>query len=167
MSKGIDALFVGRPGTGKTMASQILANELGLDLYRIDLAAVVNKHIGATEKNLTHIFRQTQAGKAVLLFDEISTLFGKRSDVDDIHDRFSNVEIAYVLQRPEELDGIIVMATDSKRNVDAAFTRHMQCIVDFPVPGARRRTRIWEQVFPITDNQTGRGHAQATRRSPT
>lgn len=147
-AKGINVLFTGPSGTGKTMASQILANELELDLYRIDLAAVVSKYIGETEKNLNGIFGMAQDGRAVLLFDEADALFGKRSEVKDAHDRYANIEITYLMQRLEEFGGIVVMTTNLNRNLDESLSRRMRYIVEFPFPDAELRTRIWERVFP-------------------
>lgn len=144
---GVNALFTGAKGTGKTMAAQILARELGLDLYRIDLASIANKYIGETEKNLDRIFRMAQASNSILLFDESDALFGRRSDVKDAHDRFANIEIAYLLQKLEEYDGIVVIATNLRGNLDEAFTRRMRHIVGFPFPDRKQRTRIWERIF--------------------
>jgi hypothetical protein len=146
--KGIDVLFCGSSGTGKTMAAGILSRELGLDLYRIDLSVVVSKYIGETEKQLNLIFREARSSNAVLLFDEADALFGKRSEVKDAHDRYANVEVAYLLQKMEEYEGIVVLATNLRRNIDEAFTRRMSHIIDFPFPDAALRERIWRGIFP-------------------
>jgi SpoVK/Ycf46/Vps4 family AAA+-type ATPase len=130
------------------MAADILANELGLDLYKIDLSTVVSKYIGETEKNLSAIFAAAQASNAILFFDEADALFGKRSEVKDARDRYANIEIAYLLQKMEEYDGVAVLATNLYSNVDDAFARRLHHLVDFPFPDARYRERIWKQVFP-------------------
>ncbi|MGP8175894.1 MAG: ATP-binding protein [Terracidiphilus sp.] len=146
--KGLNVLFCGPSGTGKTMAAGILAQELGLDLYRIDLSVVVSKYIGETEKQLNLIFREARASNAVLLFDEADALFGKRSEVKDAHDRYANVEVAYLLQKMEEYEGVVILATNLRRNMDDAFTRRMSHIVEFPFPDAEQRERIWRSIFP-------------------
>jgi hypothetical protein len=148
MGRGLTALFAGPPGTGKTMAAQVLARELGLDLYRVDLSRVMSKYIGETEKNLGALFDQAQASSAVLFFDEADALFGKRSEVKDAHDRYANVEIGYLLQRMEEYDGATVLATNRMRDLDEAFLRRFHIVVDFPVPSEADRLRIWEGMFP-------------------
>src|SRR5690554_4519329 len=152
---GISALFTGDSGTGKTMASEVLANELKLDLYRIDLSQVVNKYIGETEKNLKKIFDAADSGGAILLFDEVDALFGKRSEVKDSHDRFANIEISYLLQRMEAFLGLAVLTTNLKTSLDKAFLRRIRFIVQFPFPDAEQRKEIWKKVFPEktpTDN---------------
>jgi ATP-dependent 26S proteasome regulatory subunit len=146
--KGLSVLFSGSSGTGKTMAAGILASELGLDLYRIDLSIVVSKYIGETEKQLSLIFREARTSNAVLFFDEADALFGKRSEVKDAHDRYANVEIAYLLQKMEEYEGIVILATNLRRNIDDAFTRRLQHIIDFPFPDAEHRERIWRSILP-------------------
>ncbi|MFZ0388954.1 MAG: ATP-binding protein [Calditrichia bacterium] len=146
--RGIMALFSGPSGTGKTMAAQILANELGLDLFRIDLSSVVSKYIGETEKNLSRIFDEAQNSNAVLFFDEADALFGKRSEVKDAHDRYANIEIGYMLQRMEDYDGVAILATNLRNHIDEAFTRRMRFIVDFPFPDAAQRERIWRKMLP-------------------
>jgi SpoVK/Ycf46/Vps4 family AAA+-type ATPase len=146
--KGINALFVGPPGTGKTMAADVLAHTLGLDLYRIDLSAVVSKYIGETEKNLSRIFEEAETSNAILFFDEADALFGKRTQVRDAHDRYANVEVSYLLQRMEEYEGVVVLATNLRQNVDAAFIRRLDFIVEFPFPNADERHRIWSQIWP-------------------
>ncbi|MEW5868194.1 MAG: ATP-binding protein [Chloroflexota bacterium] len=147
-SKGLNVLFSGPSGTGKTMAAQVLARELGLDLYKIDLSSVVSKYIGETEKNLNRIFQEAQASNAMLFFDEADALFGKRSEVKDAHDRYANVEVAYLLQKMEEYEGIAILATNLGQNMDEAFTRRMHHAVDFPFPEPAYRQRIWRSLFP-------------------
>jgi AAA+ superfamily predicted ATPase len=148
MGHGLTALFSGPPGTGKTMAVQILARELGLDLYRVDLSRVMSKYIGETEKNLGRLFDEAQASGAVLFFDEADALFGKRSEVRDAHDRYANVEIGYLLQRMEEHEGVTVLATNRMGDMDEAFLRRFHVVADFPLPGEADRLRIWEGMFP-------------------
>jgi SpoVK/Ycf46/Vps4 family AAA+-type ATPase len=145
---GITALFAGQPGTGKTMAAEIIAGDLGLDLYRIDLSAVVSKYIGETEKNLEKIFRAADQGDAVLLFDEADAIFGKRSEVRDARDRYANVEVAYLLQRLEAYDGLAVLTTNLRGNIDEAFIRRLDCVLEFPMPDAAERLRIWQLALP-------------------
>jgi SpoVK/Ycf46/Vps4 family AAA+-type ATPase len=152
--KGVNALFTGPSGTGKTMATEIMAHDLGLDLYKIDLSAVVSKYIGETEKNLERIFREAQTSNAILFFDEADALFGKRSEVKDAHDRYANIEIAYLLQRMEEYEGIVILATNLKKNMDEAFVRRMQFTVEFPFPEEADRLRIWRKIWPA---ETPRG----------
>jgi SpoVK/Ycf46/Vps4 family AAA+-type ATPase len=148
MNKGVNALFYGPSGTGKTMAAQVLTNELKLDLYRIDLATVVSKYIGETEKNLSRVFAAAQASNAILFFDEADALFGKRSGVKDAHDRYANIEVAYLLQKMEDYDGIAILATNLRSNIDEAFARRLHHTVEFPFPDANLRERIWRSVFP-------------------
>ena len=148
LGKGLNVLFSGPSGTGKTMSTEILAGDLGLDLYKIDLASVVSKYIGETEKNLARIFREAQSGNCILLFDEADALFGKRSEVKDSHDRYANIEINYLLQRMEEFDGIVILTTNMSKNLDAAFTRRIQYTVEFPFPDERQREELWRKVFP-------------------
>ncbi|HEY9230589.1 MAG TPA: AAA family ATPase, partial [Blastocatellia bacterium] len=148
LGKGINALFFGPPGTGKTMAAEVIANELRLDLYKIDLSQIVSKYIGETEKNLHQIFKQAEASDAILFFDEADALFGKRSDIKDAHDRYANIEIAYLLQKMEEYDGIAILATNLRQNLDDAFVRRLRFIVEFPFPDEEHRRRIWEVTFP-------------------
>jgi ATPase family associated with various cellular activities (AAA) len=147
-SLGISALFVGASGTGKTMAAEVLANYLRLDLYRIDLSQVVNKYIGETEKNLRRIFDTAEAGGAILLFDEADALFGKRSDVKDSHDRYANIEVSYLLQRMEAYRGLAILTTNMKSALDQAFMRRIRFIVQFPFPDIGQRTEIWRRTFP-------------------
>jgi hypothetical protein len=131
---GVTALFAGQPGTGKTMAAEIIAGELGLELYRIDLSSVVSKYIGETEKNLERIFQAADRGDAVLLFDEADAIFGKRSEVRDAHDRYANVETAYLLQRLEAYDGLAILTTNLRGNIDDAFVRRLEFVLEFPMP---------------------------------
>jgi hypothetical protein len=145
---GISALFSGPSGTGKTMAAEVLASELRLDLYRIDLASVVSKYIGETEKNLRRIFDAAEAGGAILLFDEADALFGKRSEVRDSHDRYANVEISYLLQRMEDYRGLAILTTNMKTALDTAFQRRIRFIVHFPFPDAKQRAEIWHKGLP-------------------
>jgi SpoVK/Ycf46/Vps4 family AAA+-type ATPase len=148
LGKGLNVLFAGASGTGKTMAAGILAAELKLDLYKIDLPSVVSKYIGETEKNLDRIFNAAGASNAILFFDEADALFGKRSEVKDAHDRYANIEVAYLLQKMDEYDGIVILATNLRKNLDEAFARRMHHTVEFPFPDAVYRERIWEQIFP-------------------
>lgn len=148
LNKGVCALFAGASGTGKTMAAEIISGELGLDLYKIDLATVVSKYIGETEKNLERIFTTAETANAVLFFDEADALFGKRSDVRDAHDRYANIEIAYLLQRMEEYDGVAILATNLRQNVDNAFLRRLHFIVEFPMPDEAHRARMWREFLP-------------------
>ncbi|MEO6740834.1 MAG: ATP-binding protein [Chthoniobacteraceae bacterium] len=148
---GISALFAGASGTGKTMAAEVLANELRLNLYRIDLSAVVSKYIGETEKNLRRLFDAGESGGAILFFDEADALFGKRSEVKDSHDRYANIEINYLLQRIESYRGLAILATNMKSALDGAFLRRLRFIVNFPIPGADERRKMWEKVFPADD----------------
>ncbi|MEM5774707.1 MAG: ATP-binding protein, partial [Anaerolineaceae bacterium] len=147
-SAGVATLFAGPPGTGKTMAAEIIAHELGLDLYKIDLSSVVSKYIGETEKNISRIFSEAETSNAILFFDEADALFGKRSEVRDSHDRYANIEISYLLQRMEAYDGVTILATNLRANLDEAFTRRLQFIVDFPFPQEEDRLRIWKALFP-------------------
>ena len=144
------ALFAGDSGTGKTMSAEVVAGDLGLDLYVIDLSTVVDKYIGETEKNLDRIFAEADRVNAVLLFDEADALFGKRSEVSDARDRYANVEVAYLLQRMEQFDGVAILTTNLRANLDEAFTRRLDAIVDFPMP----------------EEPTGAGSGSATCRRP-
>lgn len=146
---GIAALFAGESGTGKTLAAEVLAHELRLNLYRIDLSQVISKYIGETEKNLGKLFDAAENGGAILFFDEADALFGKRSEVKDSHDRYANIEINYLLQRMESYRGVAILATNMKRSLDPAFIRRLRFIIQFPFPGIVQRRRIWERVFPL------------------
>jgi len=145
---GISALFAGESGTGKTMAAEVLAHDLQLDLYRIDLSAVVSKYIGETEKNLRRVFDAAEDGGAILLFDEADALFGKRSEVKDSHDRYANIEVSYLLQRMESYRGLAILTTNLKAALDAAFQRRLRFVVHFPFPDQVLREAIWRSVFP-------------------
>jgi hypothetical protein len=145
---GISALFAGESGTGKTMAAEVIANELQLNLYRIDLSAVVSKYIGETEKNLRRLFDAAEDGGAILFFDEADALFGKRSEVKDSHDRYANIEINYLLQRIEAYRGLAILATNMKSALDPAFIRRLRFLVNFTFPGPAERKLIWQKVFP-------------------
>lgn len=160
---GITALFAGASGTGKTMAAEVLANELRLDLYRVDLSQVVSKYIGETEKNLRRIFDAAEAGGAVLLFDEADSLFGKRSEVKDSHDRYANLEVSYLLQRMEAYRGLAVLTTNIRNALDTAFLRRLRFIVEFPFPGVAERTEIWRRVFPKQTPTEGLDHERLGR----
>ncbi len=148
LGKGLNVLLCGVPGTGKTMAAEIIAGELGLDLYKIDLSRVVSKYIGDTEKNLDCIFHAAESSNAVLHFEEADTLCGKRSPVKDAHDRYANIEVGYLLQKMEEYEGIAILSTNLRSNMDEAFTRRLRFIVEFPFPEEPDRHRIWEVHFP-------------------
>jgi SpoVK/Ycf46/Vps4 family AAA+-type ATPase len=145
---GITALFEGPSGTGKSMAVEVLAHDLRLSLYRIDLSAVVSKYIGETEKNLRRVFAAAEQGTAVLFFDEADALFGKRSQVRDSHDRYANIEVNYLLQRMESYRGVAVLATNMRSALDQAFLRRLRFVVTFAFPAAAERRVIWARVFP-------------------
>jgi hypothetical protein len=147
-ARGIKVMFAGASGTGKTMAAAILARELRLDLHRIELAAVISKYIGETEKNLDRAFVAARRANAILFIDEADALLGKRSEVKDAHDRYANVEIAYLLQRMEDHDGVVIVATNLANNIDPAFARRMQYVVQFPMPDIPSRERLWRAMFP-------------------
>ena len=145
--RGVTALFGGDSGTGKTMSAEVIAGELGLDLYTVNLATVVDKYVGETEKNLERIFAEAGGVNAVLLFDEADAIFGKRSEVRDAHDRYANIESAYLLQRMETFDGLAILATNLRSNIDDAFTRRLDMIIDFPAPDETSRLAIWQQCL--------------------
>ncbi len=145
--RGVAALFVGDSGTGKTMSAEVIAGDLGLEVYKINLATVVDKYVGETEKNLERIFDQADGVNGVLLFDEADALFGKRSEVRDAHDRYANIEVAYLLQRIEAFDGLAILSTNLRSNIDEAFTRRLDSIIDFPVPEAPERKVLWERCL--------------------
>jgi hypothetical protein len=147
-SQGLKVLFAGESGTGKTMAAQVLANDLGLELFRVDLATVVSKWIGETEKNLDRIFDAAEGSNAILFFDEADALFGKRSEVSDSHDRYANVEVSYLLQKMEGYAGAVILATNLKQNLDTAFQRRLDFAIDFPFPEPEDRKKIWRLVLP-------------------
>ncbi len=148
LGKGLNILFSGSPGTGKTMAAEVIANELQIDLYKIDLSQVVSKYIGETEKSLDRIFTAAQSTNAILFFDEADALFGKRSQVKDAHDRYANIEVGYLLQKMEEYEGVAILATNLRDNMDDAFVRRIHIIIEFPFPDESDRHRIWQVVFP-------------------
>ncbi|MEU2510949.1 ATP-binding protein [Streptomyces syringium] len=145
--RGVTALFAGDSGTGKTMSAEVIAADLGLDLYTVDLSTVIDKYVGETEKNLERIFSEAAGINGVLLFDEADAIFGKRSEVKDAHDRYANVESAYLLQRMESFDGLAILATNLRANLDDAFTRRLDLVIDFPVPDAEQRLLLWERCL--------------------
>lgn len=147
-SEGATVLFAGPPGTGKTMAAEVMARTLGLDIYKIDLSSMVSKYIGETEKNLERIFSEAESSSAILFFDEADAIFGKRSEVKDAHDRYANIEVSYLLQRMEMYDGVTILATNLQSNLDDAFARRFDAKVDFPFPEEAERLRIWQTLFP-------------------
>jgi hypothetical protein len=147
-TQGLKVLFAGDSGTGKTMAAQVLAAQLGLEIFRVDLATIVSKYIGETEKNLDRIFGAAEGSNAILFFDEADALFGKRSEVSDSHDRYANIEVAYLLQKMEGYAGAVILATNFRRNIDDAFVRRLDFVIDFPFPEAEDRRRIWELLLP-------------------
>ena len=150
LGKGLNVLFSGPPGTGKTMAAEVIASELLLDLYKIDLSQIVSKYIGETEKNLNRIFTAATNSNAILLFDEADALFGKRSEVKDAHDRYANIEIGYLLQKMEEYEGVAILTTNFRSNMDDAFVRRLAFIIEFHFPNQKQRRLIWQQIWPNT-----------------
>jgi len=148
LGKGLIAMFTGASGTGKTMAAELLAREHGVDLYKIDLSAVVSKYVGETEKNLAAVFAEAEDANAIIFFDEADALFGKRGEVKDARDRWANIEINYLLQRVEEYAGVVILASNLRQNIDQAFMRRIHVVVDFPLPGVHARFRIWHGLFP-------------------
>lgn len=164
--RGVTALFVGPPGVGKTLAAEAIASAAGLDLYRVDLAGVVSKYIGETEKNLARIFRETAATDAVLFFDEADALFGKRSEINDARDRYANIETSYLLQKIEESEGVILLASNLRENIDPAFVRRLDHIVEFPYPDLEARERLWRALLPAEVPQRGIDHGELARRLP-
>ncbi len=160
---GIATLFWGDSGTGKTLAAEVLANELGLALYRIDLSAVVSKYIGETEKNLRKVFDAAEDAGAILLFDEADALFGKRSEVKDSHDRYANIEVSYLLQRMESYSGLAILTTNHKASLDSAFQRRLRFVVHFPFPDQAQREGIWRAVFPADAPLDGIDYAKLAR----
>jgi AAA+ superfamily predicted ATPase len=147
-STGVVALFAGPSGTGKTLAAEVIAGDLGVDLYKIDLANLVSKYIGETEKNLSRVFDAAEASSVALFFDEADALLGRRSEVSDAHDRYANIEVAYLLQRLERYEGLVVLATNLAKNIDPAFLRRLHVVVEFPMPGPAERRRIWAHCLP-------------------
>lgn len=147
---GVNAIFFGPSGTGKTMAASILAAELGMAIYRVDLSRVVSKYIGDTERNLNALFDEARRSFAMLFFDEAEAIFGKRSEVKDAHDRYANIEVAYLLQRMETFEGVAILATNLRKHMDNAFLRRLQFAVEFPLPGYEQRLQIWRQVWPAS-----------------
>jgi hypothetical protein len=160
---GISALFAGASGTGKTMAAEVLAHELDLDLYQVDLSALVSKYIGETEKNLRRVFDAAEEGGAILLFDEADALFGKRSEVNDSHDRYANIEVSYLLQRMESYRGLAILTTNMKESLDTAFLRRLRFVVQFPFPDAAHRAEIWRRVFPAETPLGALNHSRLSR----
>jgi SpoVK/Ycf46/Vps4 family AAA+-type ATPase len=148
LGRGLSALFAGPSGTGKTMAAQVVARSLGRELYRVDLAGLVNKYIGETEKRLKMVFDACERSAVILFFDEADALFGQRTQVKDAHDRFANIQIDYLLQRMEQFDGIAILATNRKTDLDTAFLRRLRFIVDFLPPGLNERRRLWRIALP-------------------
>src|SRR4029079_1743987 len=146
--RGVSAIMAGPPGTGKTMVAQLLAQELGYDLYPIDLSQVVNKYIGETEKNLAKIFDEAETSHAVLFFDEADSLFAKRTEVRSSNDRYANLEVNYLLQRMETYDGVTLLATNLEQGIDDAFKRRVRFSIMFEVPGFEERRRLWRSMFP-------------------
>ncbi|MFO0952896.1 MAG: ATP-binding protein, partial [Isosphaeraceae bacterium] len=153
--RGVAALFSGPSGTGKTLAAEVLAGELCLDLFRVDLAGIINKYIGETEKNLRRVFDAARRGGAVLFFDEADALFGRRTEVKDSHDRYANIEVDYLLQCMENYPGIAVLATNRKAAIDRAFLRRLRFLVDFPMPDSEGRRRLWRKAFPPEADLSG------------
>ena len=148
IAPGYRALFFGPPGTGKTLTAMLLGKYTGRDVYRIDLSLVVSKFIGETEKNLAKIFGQAEDRDWILFFDEADALFGKRTQVRDAHDRYANQEVAYLLQRVEDFEGLVILASNFRNNIDDAFLRRFQAVVHFPKPSAADRLRIWRKIVP-------------------
>jgi hypothetical protein len=156
LGRGVSALFAGPSGTGKTMAAQVLARELGLELWRVDLAGVVNKYIGETEKHLRAVFAACERAPVVLFFDEADALFGRRMQVSDAHDRFANIEVDYLLARMEEFDGVAVLATNRKGDIDTAFMRRLRFVIDFAPPTVPERERLWRLALEGARDAAGR-----------
>jgi SpoVK/Ycf46/Vps4 family AAA+-type ATPase len=146
--RGVTALFFGPSGTGKTMAAIGVASKLGVQILRLDLSRVVSKYIGDTEKNIDRVFEDAQRSGSAVLIDEADALLGKRSEVKDAHDRYANIEVAYLLQRLEAYDGLAILTTNMRQNIDAAFLRRLRFIIDFPRPDADAREKIWRQCLP-------------------
>ncbi|MZE75715.1 AAA family ATPase, partial [Streptomyces sp. SID5475] len=153
--RGVLGLFAGESGTGKTLSAEVVAAELGLDLYVVQLSSVVDKYVGETEKNLERIFTEADRTDAVLLFDEADAVFGKRSEVKDSHDRYANMESAYLLQRLESFDGIALLTTNLRANIDEAFTRRLDLVIDFPFPDAEQRLALWHNSLAAVPCEEG------------
>jgi SpoVK/Ycf46/Vps4 family AAA+-type ATPase len=151
---GVTALFAGPSGTGKTMAAQVLARSLELDLFRVDLASVVSKYIGETEKQLATVFEEAERSHVLVFFDEADALFGQRTKVHDAHDRYANIEVDYLLQRLETFRGVAILATNRKNDLDAAFLRRLRTVIDFVAPAPPERLRLWRLALP-THTSTG------------
>jgi SpoVK/Ycf46/Vps4 family AAA+-type ATPase len=145
---GINVMFAGASGTGKSLAAGIVARHLGLDCYKVSIPGIVSKYIGETERNLERLFQAARQSNAILFFDEADALFGKRSEVKDSHDRYANLEVAYLLQKMEEHDGVVMLATNMMANMDDAFSRRLQFVVEFPPPTEPYRERLWRLMFP-------------------
>ncbi|HWO12994.1 MAG TPA: ATP-binding protein, partial [Polyangiaceae bacterium] len=160
---GISALFAGPSGTGKTMAAEVLARQLELDLVHVDLSRVISKYIGETERNLSQIFDAAEAGSAILLFDEADALFGRRSEVKDAHDRYANIEVSYLLQRMEEYRGLALLTSNRENDLDVAFARRLRFVVRFPHPEPAERSEIWRHVFPTETPTDGLDHERLSR----
>jgi SpoVK/Ycf46/Vps4 family AAA+-type ATPase len=152
---GISVLFAGPPGTGKTMAAEVLAIKLRLPMFRIDLSQVVNKYIGETEKNLKRLFDAADISDSILFFDEADSLFGRRTETRDAHDRYANLETSYLLERMERFKGLAILATNRKKDLDEAFLRRLRYVIDFPQPGPEQRRRIWIQSIPRGADASG------------
>ena len=156
LGRGVTSLFAGQSGTGKTMAAEIIARDLGLELYKIDLSSLISKYIGETEKNLSRVFDEASDSNCILFFDEADAVFGKRTEVRDSHDRYANVEVSYLLQKMEEYDGVVVLASNLRSNLDEAFLRRMKSIIEFPFPEEEDRQRIWSRMLsssaPVSDD---------------
>jgi SpoVK/Ycf46/Vps4 family AAA+-type ATPase len=148
LTPGHRCLFYGPPGTGKTLTATLIGKQTGLDVYRIDLSQVVSKYIGETEKNLSKVFDRAESKNWILFFDEADALFGRRTSVKDAHDRFANQEVSYLLQRVEEYNGLVILATNFKSNIDDAFARRFQSVIHFPMPQIAQRKKLWDNMFP-------------------
>ena len=146
--KGLIALFAGASGTGKTLSAELLASQQGIDLYKVDLSAVVSKWVGDTEKNLERVFAEAEDSNALLFFDECDSLFGQRGRISDARDRWANLQVNYLLQRVEDYSGVVVMATNLRKNIDEAFARRIEVVIEFPSPDAELRFRIWQRILP-------------------
>jgi vesicle-fusing ATPase len=163
---GITVLFAGPPGTGKTMGAEVIARALDLPMYRIDLSQVVNKYIGETEKNLRRLFDAADASDVILFFDEADSLFGKRTEVKDAHDRYANLEVSYLLERMERFKGLAILATNRKKDLDEAFLRRLRYLIEFPLPGPEERQRIWSQCIPENVDASALDFAFLAQRIP-